>query len=81
MGIYGYTEKIVISLGGSLIVPEDGIDIKFLINFNNFIRKQLVDYKNRQFFFVVGVGQLLESIGMQVVTLLVMNSHQTTWIG
>lgn len=56
MGIYRYTEKIVISLGGSLIVPEDGIDIKFLINFNNFIRKQLVDYKNRQFFFVVGGG-------------------------
>lgn len=48
-------EKIVISLGGSLIVPNGGIDITFLKQFNNFIRDQLAHHK-RQFFIVVGGG-------------------------
>ncbi|EKE25882.1 MAG: hypothetical protein ACD_5C00009G0001, partial [uncultured bacterium] len=34
-------DKIVISLGGSLIVPNGGIDIAFLKRFNDLIRKQL----------------------------------------
>lgn len=51
-------EKIVISLGGSLIVPNGGIDIEFLKNFNDFIRNQLADSegKNKQFFIVAGGG-------------------------
>lgn len=51
-----YTDKIVISLGGSLIVPNGGIDVEFLKNFNKFIRKQLAENKNRQFFLVSGGG-------------------------
>ena len=50
-----YKEKIVISLGGSLIVPNGGIDISFLKQFNEFLRKQLAQ-GNRQFFLVVGGG-------------------------
>jgi uridylate kinase len=49
-------EKIVISLGGSLIVPNGGIDITFLKRFNEFIRKQLAENSNRQFFIVAGGG-------------------------
>jgi uridylate kinase len=49
-------EKVVISLGGSLIVPNGGIDVDFLKNFNDFIRNQLVKHKNRQFFIVAGGG-------------------------
>jgi uridylate kinase len=49
-------EKIVISLGGSLIVPNGGIDITFLRQFNKFIRDQLANHKNRQFFIVSGGG-------------------------
>lgn len=49
-------EKVVISLGGSLIVPNGGIDIAFLKRFNEFIRKQLATHKSRQFFIVVGGG-------------------------
>ncbi|HCI05146.1 MAG: Aspartate/glutamate/uridylate kinase [Parcubacteria group bacterium GW2011_GWC1_45_9] len=51
------TEKTIISLGGSLIVPNGEIDVLFLRQFNLFIRKQLSD-KNRQFFIVVGGGTL-----------------------
>lgn len=49
-------EKIVISLGGSLVVPNGGIDITFLKQLNHFIREQLAEKKNRQFFIVVGGG-------------------------
>ncbi|MDP3941833.1 MAG: UMP kinase [bacterium] len=52
----GYTERIVISVGGSLIVPNGGIDTDFLKKFNLFLRNQLAKHKNRQFFLVVGGG-------------------------
>jgi uridylate kinase len=52
----GYTEKIVISVGGSLIVPNGGIDSKFLQELNEFIRKELAKNKNRQFFLITGGG-------------------------
>jgi len=53
-----YSEKIVMSVGGSLIVPNGEIDTKFLIKLNSFVRKQLAKNKNRQFFLVIGGGQL-----------------------
>lgn len=51
-------EKIVISLGGSLVVPDGKINTKFLSEFNRFIRKKIVENKNRQFFIVVGGGMV-----------------------
>lgn len=45
----------VLSLGGSLVVPPDGIDTAFLTAFNEFIRYQ-VSSKKRRFFLVVGGG-------------------------
>lgn len=53
-----YSERIVISIGGSLIVPGGGIDTKFLNKLNKFIRNQLANNNNRQFFLVVGGGQI-----------------------
>ncbi len=47
-------ETIVFSVGGSLIVPNDGIDFDFLKKFNQFIRKHIK--KGRKFFIVVGGG-------------------------
>ncbi len=52
-----YKHKIIMSIGGSLIVPGEGIDTQFLINLNDFIRKQLAKNNNRQFFLVAGGGQ------------------------
>lgn len=51
-----YTEKIIMLIGGSLIVPDGGMDTEFLSNLNKFIRKKLAENKNRQFFLVVGGG-------------------------
>lgn len=50
-----YQDKIIISVGGSLIVPNGGIDTKFLGKLNTFIRAQLSGGA-RQFFLVVGGG-------------------------
>lgn len=51
-----FTDRIIISVGGSLIVPEEGISTKFLKNLNKFIRDQLAKHKNRQFFLIIGGG-------------------------
>ena len=45
---------IVLSIGGSLIVPSTGIDSTFLANLNNFIRKYTK--KGKRFFLVAGGG-------------------------
>ncbi|HZJ18116.1 MAG TPA: UMP kinase [Patescibacteria group bacterium] len=53
----GYQEKIVMSIGGSLIVPNGGIDTSFLKKLNSFVREQLAE-KNCQFFLVTGGGRI-----------------------
>lgn len=53
-----YTEKVVMSIGGSLIVPNGGIDTKFLSQLNQFVRKELAENKNRQFFLIIGGGKI-----------------------
>jgi uridylate kinase len=47
---------IVISVGGSLIVPNGGINTNFLIKLNRFIRDEVA--KGRRFFLVSGGGKL-----------------------
>lgn len=51
-------EKIVLSLGGSLVVPEGGLNVEFLKNFNSFIRERLNKNPDLQFFIVVGGGTI-----------------------
>lgn len=48
-------EAYILSLGGSLVVPNGGIDIQFLRSFNDFIRTQ-ISSKKRRFFITVGGG-------------------------
>ena len=50
-----YSEKVILSVGGSLVVPNGGIDTNFLSKLNAFVREQLAK-TNRQFFLVVGGG-------------------------
>ncbi|MBI5619521.1 UMP kinase [Candidatus Gottesmanbacteria bacterium] len=45
----------VLSLGGSLVIPNGGIDTRFLSAFNTFIRNQISSNK-RRFFITVGGG-------------------------
>ncbi len=47
----------ILSVGGSLIIPNGIVDTKFLSEFNTFIRKQ-VSEKKRRFFIVVGGGSI-----------------------
>lgn len=51
-----YADKIVMSVGGSLVVPNGGINTDFLSKLNAFVRTQLSENKNRQFFLEVGGG-------------------------
>lgn len=48
--------KIVLSLGGSLVAPQGGINVSFLKEFNSFIRTNLKENPDWQFFIVVGGG-------------------------
>ncbi|MCJ7826604.1 UMP kinase, partial [Patescibacteria group bacterium] len=52
------SDTFILSLGGSLVVPNGGIDTQFLIAFNEFIRNQ-VSAKKRRFFIVVGGGIIM----------------------
>jgi len=56
MGNSSNRKRIVISVGGSLIVPQGGIDTSFLKKLNKFIRAKLSEDPSRQFFLVVGGG-------------------------
>jgi uridylate kinase len=47
-------ETVVLSVGGSLVVPDGGIDTEFLKGLNDFVRKHVK--KGRRFFIVVGGG-------------------------
>lgn len=52
-----YSETIVLKLGGSLIVPNGGLDVPYITEFYNFIRKQVKEH-NRRFFIFPGGGKL-----------------------
>lgn len=51
-----FSDKIIISVGGSLVVPQGGIHTEFLKKLNSFIRNQLSKHPNRQFFLEIGGG-------------------------
>jgi uridylate kinase len=56
MGGNNKRKRIIISVGGSLIVPTDGIGVEFLKNLNSFVREKLAQDSSRQFFLVTGGG-------------------------
>lgn len=78
-----YKERIIFSIGGSLVVPNGGISTDFLKKLNQFIRKQLTQDPHKQFFLVIGGGSLARNYrdaGRDVV------GHELTvddldWIG
>lgn len=74
-------KPIILSLGGSLIVPNGGIDINFLKKFNAFIRRQVK--KGRRFFIVVGGGATTrhyQAAGSEVVSHKLPN-EDLDWLG
>lgn len=55
---FGNPERIVMSIGGSLVVPNGGVNTDFLSNLNTFIRERLAEESKRQFFLVIGGGAI-----------------------
>lgn len=60
MGTNGYTHRLILSIGGSLIVPNGGIDTTFLSKLNTFVREKIAD-GTTQFFLVAGGGSTARS--------------------
>jgi uridylate kinase len=56
MGNPNKLQRIIISVGGSMVVPNEGISTDFLNKLNHFIRKQLENNPQQQFFLVIGGG-------------------------
>ena len=56
MGNSNGRKRIIISVGGSLIVPSGGISTDFLQKLNQFIRDELAKDEKRQFFLIIGGG-------------------------
>lgn len=56
MGNKHNRKRIIISVGGSLIVPNGGIGVDFLKKLNDFVREKLAQDPSRQFFLVTGGG-------------------------
>jgi len=73
-------ELIVLSVGGSLIVPNGGINVPFLQNLNAFIRKHVASGK--RFFLVSGGGRLARTYrdaGKAVIGTL--TNEDLDWLG
>lgn len=74
--------NILISVGGSIIYPPAGINIAFLKDFNEFIRKKIAENKNRRFFIMAGGGfvsreykEAAEKINNSI------SNHDLDWLG
>ncbi len=71
---------IIISVGGSLIVPNGGVDTKFLSQLNKFIRNQVA--KGRRFMLISGGGKIArhyQDAGRQVIGNI--NNEDLDWLG
>lgn len=77
----GSDHKFILSLGGSLIVTEDGIQLDYLQKFNDYIRGKIS--QNYQFFIVCGGGVTARKYQQAVKKII--PSHARTenldWIG
>jgi len=77
-----YIDKVVISVGGSLIVPNGGINTDFLKKLNEFVRAQLASHKDRQFFLEIGGGAIARhyrDAGREVIGKL--TNEDLDWLG
>lgn len=71
---------IIISVGGSLIVPNGGVDTEFLSNLNKLIRREVT--KGKRFFLVSGGGKIArhyQEAGRQVIGDI--NNEDLDWLG
>ena len=70
---------IVISLGGSILVPNKGIDTIFLKSFADLIKKEIK--KNKRFIIVVGGGSIAREYQKSASELIELNNEDIDWLG
>ncbi len=73
------TKTFVISLGGSLIVTQKGIDWKFLKNFRKLILKQVK--QNKKFFLVAGGGATARNYIEAADKIIKVTNDDRDWLG
>ena len=72
------TKKIVISLGGSLIYPEE-IDTTFLKNFKSMIEDYIK--KDYHFVFICGGGKLARVVQVAASKISDIDNNEKDWLG
>ena len=78
-GVGVRSKTFVLSLGGSLLVNEDGLDLKFLKSFRNFIIRQTAkDYK---FYLVVGGGLTARRYIQAALKAAPVSARERDWVG
>ncbi len=73
------TKKYVISLGGSLIVPKNGIDWKFLKKFRKLILSEIK--KDKKFYIVAGGGETCRNYNYAASKIVKINPNDLDWLG
>lgn len=69
----------IISLGGSLIVPEGGIDWRFLKKFRELILKQLK--KGKRFYIIAGGGRTCRDYNEAASKVIKVSDNDLDWLG
>lgn len=72
-------KRIILSVGGSIIIPVEGFDTAFLKQFNRMIRSQVEDGK--QFILVIGGGKTAREYQTSLKTTVRANAEDRDWIG
>ncbi len=70
---------IVISIGGSIVVPKMGIDVDFLTAFRSLIEKQVK--KGKRFIIIVGGGHTAREYQKAAGTIVRLNPEDVDWLG
>jgi uridylate kinase len=70
----------IISLGGSLVVPEDGINFKFIKKFKKLILKK-INKKGDKFFIIVGGGKTCRDYNRAIDKIVKTTDENKHWLG
>lgn len=76
---HSHKELLVISLGGSIIVPKTGIDSEYLKKFRNLIRIQVQNGK--RFIIVVGGGHTAREYQKAASSIVHLDPEDVDWLG
>ncbi len=76
---HSHKELVVISIGGSIVVPKTGIDIAYLKKFRKMILAEIK--KNKRFIIVIGGGQTAREYQRAANALVRLDPEDVDWLG